>query len=397
MAVYEHEIDPETGEILGDAPKIRTAPEDRGEQEADADEAFEAMVRERVEAEMAAERAKTVTGKTAAEIEAEQVAAALAKANAAAAHEAKIAAKVAEKIAESKARQEAMAREAEAKPNGAAPVEQVADTPAPPPAGKPAGRQVGKTKVTEVAVDAGLAAMFEADAGKGLDFRADDLAIPRLYMLQDMSPQVKERSADYVSGARPGMWFNTVTGQIAPSVTIITIKHQRRYVAWRPRLDNGGGGGLVKPDVPREEYLSYEETGISVRSYRDEKGLVEVVDTPELVALLLPENGSGISPMPVAISFPKTKAKVLARMMTIATMQVGHHADGTEFPMALYSNVFRLSSKIEGEGAQSYFVPVEEYLGRVTRTDIYARAKRLYEQFAGAPVHVADVGSSEQV
>lgn len=426
MPIHEiANIDPVTGETLGEtasapAMGISTAPEDRGEEVEEPqpidEAAFEAMFAERMAAEKARLKASFVaaaTGtpqpveaptKTAAEIDNEQIAATLAKVNAAAEAEikaaekvgpkepdaAKVDAKVAEKVQEAEQRQAAMDA---AKVNGAAP------TPAPA-AGKAAGRQVAKPKPAAVApadeIDAELMAMIEADAGRGLNFKAEDLAIPRLYLLQDMSPQVKERSPDYVQGARPGMWFNTVTGQIMPSVTLITINHKRRYVAWRPRLDNGGGGGLVKPDVPYEEYMGYEETGISVRSYRDDKGLVEVVDTPELVGLLLPEAGSEYSPMPVAISFPKTKAKVIARMLTLATMQVSHRADGSEYATPFYMNVFRLSQKVEGEGAQSYFVPVEEYLGRVSRGDYIRRAKRLFEQFETGSVHVADVGAAEQ-
>ena len=103
--------------------------------------------------------------------------------------------------------------------------------------------------------------------------------------------------------------------------------------------------------------MGYEQTAIGVHSYRDDKGPMEVVDTPEWIALLLPEAGS-TSPMPVAISFPKTKAKVVSQMNAMISLQPGTRRDGTEFASRSSPTCSGWRSKVEGEGTQSYFVPV---------------------------------------
>ena len=53
-----------------------------------------------------------------------------------------------------------------------------------------------------------MASMFEGDAHKGMEHMgADDLALPFIRILGDLSPQVKKSKAEYIEGAEPGMLF----------------------------------------------------------------------------------------------------------------------------------------------------------------------------------------------
>ena len=52
---------------------------------------------------------------------------------------------------------------------------------------------------------------FEADAGQGLNMTQDDLALPFLKVLGQLSPECNKRDAKHVKGAEPGMIINTVT------------------------------------------------------------------------------------------------------------------------------------------------------------------------------------------
>ena len=64
---------------------------------------------------------------------------------------------------------------------------------------------------------AGLPAenMFEDDASKGLgDIGQQDLALPFLKVLAQLSPEVNKRDGKYVEGAEPGMIYNSVTGDL---------------------------------------------------------------------------------------------------------------------------------------------------------------------------------------
>ena len=57
--------------------------------------------------------------------------------------------------------------------------------------------------------------LFEADADKGSqNITQDDLALPFLKVLGQLSPEVNKRNGKYVEGAEPGMILNTVTNDI---------------------------------------------------------------------------------------------------------------------------------------------------------------------------------------
>ena len=57
--------------------------------------------------------------------------------------------------------------------------------------------------------------LFEADANKGSqNITQEDLALPFLKVLGQLSPEVNKRNGKYVEGAEPGMILNTVTNEI---------------------------------------------------------------------------------------------------------------------------------------------------------------------------------------
>lgn len=78
---------------------------------------------------------------------------------------------------------------------------------------------------------------------------ADSYAIPFLVVLQKLSPACDSDSADYIKGAKPGMFMNTVTKELFDEVTIIPCVYQRRFNRWAPRDLGGGFKGMVMPSL----------------------------------------------------------------------------------------------------------------------------------------------------
>ena len=69
-----------------------------------------------------------------------------------------------------------------------------------------------KLEKKEANLPSELTAMFEADAGMGMEnVGSEDVKIPFLRILQDLSPQVKEGKGEYIQGAKPGMIINSVS------------------------------------------------------------------------------------------------------------------------------------------------------------------------------------------
>ena len=86
--------------------------------------------------------------------------------------------------------------------------------------------------------------LFEADADKGIqNIGQDDLALPFLKVLGHLSPEVNEKNAKYVKGAKPGMIYNSVTSQLyngGEGLEVIPCYYKRQYVEWQDRGESMG-------------------------------------------------------------------------------------------------------------------------------------------------------------
>ena len=261
-----------------------------------------------------------------------------------------------------------------------------------PPAKQPAKATAVATAQTggALAVAGDMDALFLQHAGHSQPFEARDLQIPRIALLQDNSPQVKKGTMTYIQGAEAGMLIDMAKDgpdSLMTEAWIVPVFYKRRFVAWKVRDEKGGGGGLVRPDVPEAEYKTYEEVSIGKRAYMDQKvGLVEVVDTPEWAVIL---STDGLIYRPAVISMQGTKAKVAARMNTYINQQVIIAPDGRELAFPHYGNLFLLSSKREGEGSEAYFNFVATPQGRLANPAVFHKAARYAQQFAAGELDAA--------
>ncbi len=130
-------------------------------------------------------------------------------------------------------------------------------TPVPPKALPAKATKTGAvTAHKQTAVAAFDASVLEQDAdqSKGT-FGRDDLAIPFLRVLQDMSPQVKKKDEGYVEGAEPGMLYNTVTKELwdgeKEGLILVVAHYTPSFIEWLPQEKGGGGGkGFVRDHGP---------------------------------------------------------------------------------------------------------------------------------------------------
>ena len=57
--------------------------------------------------------------------------------------------------------------------------------------------------------------IFEADAGAGSqNMTQEDLALPFLKVLGQLSPEINKQNAKFINGAEPGMIVNSVTKEL---------------------------------------------------------------------------------------------------------------------------------------------------------------------------------------
>lgn len=107
--------------------------------------------------------------------------------------------------------------------------------------------EVTKKAKTDVA----LASMFEEDKAGGMQgMDSDDFAMPFLRVLGQLSPEVNERDAKYVEGAKAGMIFNTVTKQAydgEKGLNVIPCGYKREYVEWSDRGEGTSAPVAIHP------------------------------------------------------------------------------------------------------------------------------------------------------
>lgn len=210
----------------------------------------------------------------------------------------------------------------------------------------------------------------------GQKFDSDQLIIPRISILQDLSPQVKQSHSKFVEGARPGLFFNNVVNKMDQSILFTPAKFNVRYIAWRPRKD---GGGLVDQNMSKEEVEeNFDQTGIGswVGQMAPRPGedpvKVEVIQSPEWVGIA---TGETWGPMPVAISFPMTKSKAARDINTTINLTEEEGKNGPYTPPAFYHQ-FTLQSALESRGDDTWFGYVVIHDGYAEES-VIARAKEL--------------------
>ena len=86
--------------------------------------------------------------------------------------------------------------------------------------------------------------LFEADANQGAqNITQEDLALPFLKVLGQLSPEVNKRDAKYVEGAEPGMILNTVTNSLydgSKGIEVLPVFYKRQYIEWQDRGESKG-------------------------------------------------------------------------------------------------------------------------------------------------------------
>lgn len=118
-------------------------------------------------------------------------------------------------------------------------------------------------------MDAKDDAFFDGmDSGlEGLD--SADIALPRVAVLQGLSPQLNQRKDEFIQGAKMGDIVNLGTGKLLGNpYPIVVAKYERRYVEWSPRDEKNVcplpghpkvfGKGLLRDWGPNAEAIDPE-------------------------------------------------------------------------------------------------------------------------------------------
>jgi len=187
------------------------------------------------------------------------------------------------------------------------------------------------------------------------DVTQDDITLPRIEVLQALSPQIKKSDPKYIEGAEQGVIFNTISGELyGGEIVFIPIVFRKEWIIWQSRKSGGGFVGTYateeEAEAERDKLESPEDHEVNLHAVnfvyvvRDDGALEEAV-----------------------LSWSRSKLKVSRKLNALVQMNPGDR----------FSKAYRLRA-IEEKGKKGEYYSYEvKPLGYVSE-GIYRRAETLF-------------------
>jgi len=228
---------------------------------------------------------------------------------------------------------------------------------------------------------AGLPAnMFEDDAAKGLgNISQEDLALPFLKILGQLSPEVNKRDGKYVEGAEPGMIFNSVSGELydgVKGIDVIPCFYKLEYIEWKDR-----GEGLGAPIAiydSSSDIMSKTKPDANYKDRLPNGNYIEKTASHFVIVM-------GDSPSTALISMKSTQLKISRKWNS---MMSGIKMNGKNgmFTPASFSHIYKLKTTQMSNDKGTWFGWEVSKVGPVTDKGLYDQAKGFSENISKGSV-----------
>ena len=189
---------------------------------------------------------------------------------------------------------------------------------------------------------------------------AEDTAIPVLNLLQALSPQVADSTVD---GAKAGLFHNSITDDLYPTVNVINLSFSRDYAVFRKQ--NRGGGYHGSFETQADAQAKVAELGGNADDY-------DIFETAKHVVLLLDEAGQPVQPMLIRL---KSTGIQVSKTWNAAIQTEGQGA-------ARFATVWRLEAEKKSKNGNTWYVMKPGFLGWAPEA-LYEEAKKFYEATKG--------------
>ena len=179
---------------------------------------------------------------------------------------------------------------------------------------------------------------FEQYAGAGTEnISTRDILIPRLTIIQALSPQIQKKKPEYIEGAEVGHICDVGTGDLFPEgVLFLPVYYKKEYLEWAPRST---GKGLIAIH-PTEDILAECTKDEKGRSITGEGNLIQ--ETAQWYGLNMSANRRK-SFIPMA----STQLRKSRKWMTMVTAERINRADGTDFQAPIFYRMYQLGTAEE--------------------------------------------------
>ena len=219
-------------------------------------------------------------------------------------------------------------------------------------------------------------ALYEGDAHAGFEnVKTTSLALPILKLLQNGSGEAQKRNQNYVEGAEPGMFLNTVTKKTyegATGIEVIPCHYKLEYQEW---ADFGTGSGRPENIYDADSDILSKTKNEMGKDRLDNGNYILTVG--QHFVLILDGNSTENALISMSSSQGKISRKWNSMMMSITL-------DGKNGPYTppSFSHKYKLTSVLNsGKGNQWYGFNVTK-VGPVEEPALYERAKKFYTSLA---------------
>jgi len=212
---------------------------------------------------------------------------------------------------------------------------------------------------------------YMGDTGRGSEeVGINDVTIPRLSIIQDLSPQHKKNKAEYIEGAEVGMLFDTVTmGLYSQSVIFVPVYYRLEWVIWKNR--DAGGGFIGAYPSQQDAVDAVGAHPLAGQTTEKEEPVLEIQDTAQHFGLLMDPNSPAEDPRAteIVISMSRSQLKPSRQFNSQIRIATGDR----------WERYYRLSSvETQNAAGQDYWNWKIEQLGFVSE-QVFAQAEMLYE------------------
>ena len=228
---------------------------------------------------------------------------------------------------------------------------------------------------------AGLPAnMFEDDAAKGLGaIGQEDLALPFLKILGQLSPEVNKRDGKYVEGAEPGMIYNSVSGELydgVKGIDVIPCFYKLEYIEWKDRGE--GPGAPVAIYDSSSDIMSKTKPDANYKDRLPNGNYIEKTASHFVIV-------SGDSPSTALISMKSTQLKISRKWNSMMSGIKMKGANGM-FTPASFSHIYKLKTTQMQNDKGTWFGWEVNKVGPVTDKGLYDQARSFSESISKGSV-----------
>ena len=222
--------------------------------------------------------------------------------------------------------------------------------------------------------------MFEDDAAKGLGtIGQEDLALPFLKILGQLSPEVNKRDGKYVEGAEPGMIYNSVSGELydgVKGIDVIPCFYKLEYIEWKDR-----GEGLGAPVAIYDSSSDIMSKTKPDANYKDRLPNGNYIEETASHFVIV----SGDSPSTALISMKSTQLKISRKWNSMMSGIKMKGANGM-FTPASFSHIYKLKTTQMSNDKGTWFGWEVSKVGPVTDQSLYGQAKSFSENISKGSV-----------